>query len=342
MPMKALRGGVGERGDDPDHLPGAVQQRPAGVAGVDRRVELDEIAQGPAAFLHRAVEPGDDAGGNRVGEPEWVPDGVRLVTDLDTAAEHGRHDHLREALRHEHCGVVVRIGLNDVGPASGAVHEGDRILAAPSTTWNAVMMVPFALTTTPVPNPSPRPSAWHSPSRSRRSTAGSAGTRPPRSQAWPEILDRVVDDPRGDRPRLRPVERPGRVSGRKHDHARPDGGHDDSRERDQAAPPTPPLLPGGSCAAAAAGELPRLAHATTLLGEERASIPPDGRPAAPKAWRRPLVRRAAARIEKPQRMQGFSVAGPVSRILRRDRGFGLNHAACVPGVRGHGREVLPS
>ena len=32
-----------------------------------------------------------------------------------------------------------------------------RILAAPSTTWNAVRMVPFALTITPVPNPSPCP-----------------------------------------------------------------------------------------------------------------------------------------------------------------------------------------
>ena len=97
----------------------------------------------------------------------------------------------------------------------------------------------------------------------------------------PEILDRVVDDARGDRPRLRPVERPRRVSGRKHDPARPDSGHGDRRERDQAAPANPPaparrLVCGGRCRAG----LPRHAHTTTLLDEERASIPPDGRLAA--------------------------------------------------------------
>ena len=43
MPMNTLLfGRVGQRRDDADDLAIAIEQRAAGVAGVDRRVELDQ------------------------------------------------------------------------------------------------------------------------------------------------------------------------------------------------------------------------------------------------------------------------------------------------------------
>src|SRR3954453_1772322 len=98
---------IGERGDDPHYLPGAVEQRPAGVAGIDRSVELDETAKGlPFGDRHRAVQTGDDARAERVGKPEWMPGRIDVVADLYATAEHGGHDDARQLRRFEHGNVV--------------------------------------------------------------------------------------------------------------------------------------------------------------------------------------------------------------------------------------------
>ena len=61
------------RGVDADHLPGGVDERAAGVAGLDVRVRLDQPGQvlGRAAALvargDRLVQGGDRAGGDRRG-----------------------------------------------------------------------------------------------------------------------------------------------------------------------------------------------------------------------------------------------------------------------------------
>ena len=56
---------------------------------------------------HRAVQPGHDAGAERVDQAERVPGGVHVVADLHAAAEHRRHDDARRLVGCEHGDVVV-------------------------------------------------------------------------------------------------------------------------------------------------------------------------------------------------------------------------------------------
>ena len=54
-----------------------------------------------------------------------MPDGVRHVTDLAAATEHGGDDRLGAVLGLEHGDVVLRVGRGDRGRGLGAVDEGD-------------------------------------------------------------------------------------------------------------------------------------------------------------------------------------------------------------------------
>ena len=61
-------------GVDPDHAARAVDQRPAGVAGVDRRVGLDHVRDREAVGgLDLALDRGDDAGGDGRSSPNGLP-----------------------------------------------------------------------------------------------------------------------------------------------------------------------------------------------------------------------------------------------------------------------------
>ena len=60
-----------------------VEERPAGVAAVDRGVGLDEVV---VAALQRAVARRDDAGGDREALAERVADGQHPVADLRRVA----------------------------------------------------------------------------------------------------------------------------------------------------------------------------------------------------------------------------------------------------------------
>ena len=74
-----------------DQAPGRVEQRAARVARVDRGVGLDHAAD--LALVDRAdlaVERADDAGGQRLVEPEGIADRVDLLADLQVAAEADR------------------------------------------------------------------------------------------------------------------------------------------------------------------------------------------------------------------------------------------------------------
>src|SRR5205085_4103098 len=70
----------GDGGVDADDLTGRVDQRPAGVAGVDGGVGLDHAGE----VVDRAVEGGDDAArhGGVTPQPEGVADGDDVVADL--------------------------------------------------------------------------------------------------------------------------------------------------------------------------------------------------------------------------------------------------------------------
>ncbi len=96
--------GAGDRGGDADHLAGVVDQRAAGVAGVDRGVGLDHpgelaggllaerLAAAAAAHGDGAVEGRDDAGGYGPFQAERAADGNHRVADTQRrgGAERGR------------------------------------------------------------------------------------------------------------------------------------------------------------------------------------------------------------------------------------------------------------
>src|SRR3954468_5224945 len=68
---------------DADHAPVGVEQRTARVAGVDRRVRLDDVRDREAVRrLDLALEAGDDARGDRAAEPERVADRDHGVAHL--------------------------------------------------------------------------------------------------------------------------------------------------------------------------------------------------------------------------------------------------------------------
>ena len=104
---------AGDRGVDADDAAVAVDQRAAGVAGVERGVGLDDVVDDPRrlarAGRQRAAERGHDAGGDRAGEAVRVAD---------------RHDELADAQR----GGVAELGRR-VRLAVGAQHGevGERV-----------------------------------------------------------------------------------------------------------------------------------------------------------------------------------------------------------------------
>ena len=81
----ALRRGD-DRGVDADDLAARVEQRAAGVAGIERRVGLQDVVDQPAgAGGEGAAERADDAGGDGVVEAERIADGDGDLADADFA-----------------------------------------------------------------------------------------------------------------------------------------------------------------------------------------------------------------------------------------------------------------
>mmetsp|Transcript_8928 Transcript_8928/g.17474 ORF Transcript_8928/g.17474 Transcript_8928/m.17474 type:complete len:256 (-) Transcript_8928:301-1068(-) len=70
-------------GVHPDESSAAVQERAAGVSGVDSGVGLDHVADRAAGRRRRLTsEPRDHPGGERVVQSEWVADGECNLTNL--------------------------------------------------------------------------------------------------------------------------------------------------------------------------------------------------------------------------------------------------------------------
>src|SRR6478752_4146455 len=123
-----LAGRVDEGGDDADHAARAVEQGTAGVAGIDRRVDLDEVMEDRAVrrFLERPAEPRDDAGAHRGVQPERVADDEGLAADPDRArvAEGGRDQRVRQRLRLQDRDVVLGMAAQDRARRGRSVGEG--------------------------------------------------------------------------------------------------------------------------------------------------------------------------------------------------------------------------
>jgi hypothetical protein len=71
---------------DAEHAPGGVEQRPAGVAGVDRRVSLQHVVdREPVGSRDLALKRRDDARGQRPFEVERVADRKYRIAHLSAA-----------------------------------------------------------------------------------------------------------------------------------------------------------------------------------------------------------------------------------------------------------------
>ena len=113
----AVAGGHG--GVDADDLAGGVDERPAGVAGADRGVGLDQAGQLALAGVDRAAERRHDALGHRRAavEGEGVADRHDLVADGDVAGgERRRHDAGR-VVELEHGDVVAGVATERRWPS---------------------------------------------------------------------------------------------------------------------------------------------------------------------------------------------------------------------------------
>ena len=73
-----------DRRVDADHLAVEIEARAAGIAAIDRRVDLQEIVVGSGPDVARAGR--DDARGDRAAEPERIADGDDPVADPDRVA----------------------------------------------------------------------------------------------------------------------------------------------------------------------------------------------------------------------------------------------------------------
>src|SRR5215207_3516870 len=113
---------------DADHAPLRVEQRPAGVARVDRGVGLDGALDDAAvARLDGPLEAGDDAGRQRAVEAERVADGQNLLPDREAVAVGHRHD--LQGLAHagdlEDGEVGVRVAADDARRVGLVAAEAD-------------------------------------------------------------------------------------------------------------------------------------------------------------------------------------------------------------------------
>ena len=116
-------------GVDPDHPARAVEQRTAGVAGVDRGVGLDHmIDREPVGGADRPLDSGDDPGGDGVLKPERVADRDRLVADLDArgVAERKRMELGLGRVHLQHREVGRRVAPDDARVDRVLVAELDR------------------------------------------------------------------------------------------------------------------------------------------------------------------------------------------------------------------------
>ena len=113
---------------DADHVAAPVQQRPARVAVVDRRVGLDDVVDRVAVRCgDRALDRADDPGGNRAVETERVADRDDGVAHLRRVgvAERERRQRARARVDLEDGEVARRIGADDGRLHARAVREAD-------------------------------------------------------------------------------------------------------------------------------------------------------------------------------------------------------------------------
>src|SRR5690606_25440336 len=104
-----------------DHLSAQVEQRPAGVAGVDRRVRLDDlrdaVAAHDAAGRDAAPRGADDPGAHAAAQAEGVADGDHPLAGpyVIRVAQRDRVRAVWQAIDAKYRQVAVRVGADHLG-----------------------------------------------------------------------------------------------------------------------------------------------------------------------------------------------------------------------------------
>ena len=116
---------AGDRRIHADHPRMTVQERPAGIARIDRRIDLDDRLQrsARAATGQRAVQTGNDAGRQRSLQPERIADGKDPLADLQLRriAEDRGKQRCRRGIDLQHRHVRGRILADQPGVVGVAV-----------------------------------------------------------------------------------------------------------------------------------------------------------------------------------------------------------------------------
>ena len=111
-----------DRAVDADQVAGGVDERAAGVAGIDRGVGLDEILEAVDAEIV-AAERAHDAERHRVAEAERIADREHDVADLQVVRVRERHRGQILVIRLQHREVGFRIGAAHVRRQAPAVRQ---------------------------------------------------------------------------------------------------------------------------------------------------------------------------------------------------------------------------
>ena len=112
---EASPGPRADQGVDADHLTLRIEQRTAGVAGVDRGIGLDQIQalSGNPQLGHIPVEIADDAHGHSVFQSVGIANGNRPVSDLQSIGIPQGGDRPRPLALQPHHGQVRETVLSD-------------------------------------------------------------------------------------------------------------------------------------------------------------------------------------------------------------------------------------
>ncbi len=113
-----------DRGVDPHDLAGGVDQRPAGVAGVDGGVGLDEVLESGDAEV-AAAGGADDAERDRLTHPEGVADREHHVAHGERFGVPERDGRQRVEVDLEHRQIALGVGADLRGPHVAAVEQRD-------------------------------------------------------------------------------------------------------------------------------------------------------------------------------------------------------------------------
>ncbi len=115
-----LIGWIGDPDDDSDHLPVAVEQRAARIAGVHGGIDLNQAEQFLSVIgrLESPVKAGDNACTHRAIKAEGIADRISLISDTHGVgiAQDCRHDLSWKLAWGQHSNVVLRLrGDNQSG-----------------------------------------------------------------------------------------------------------------------------------------------------------------------------------------------------------------------------------